>query len=251
MSIIVTQVNKFGIIFGSDSNITNAEVGEIDRAGKKIFEIPKLNAAMCIAGTYTVGGEMLDIWLPKFIIENQDNYGSLEDFTAILSKAFESQMLPKEKSNLSISHIAGYVNGHPEMWCLSNTELKENGHYTAGSSQFHCSEDLWGRDWGDNNLETSFLSSGLNYQMYVNSLTQGRVAFNIVRDYLDRYFISMFSSPNFKFRAPVSLKEHGLLVKVYVDMIDVMYRLSDYEPKEIGGETQLYMIPKPKYFDIK
>jgi len=251
MSIIVTQVNKFGIIFGSDSNITNTEEGEVHCAGKKIFEIPKLKAAMCIAGTYTVGGEMLDIWLPKFIIENQDSYSSLEDFTAILSKAFEDQMLPKEKSNLSISHIAGYVNGHPEMWCLSNTELKEDGHYTVGSSQFHYSEDLWGRDWGDNNLEALFLSSGLNYQMYVNSLTQGRVAFNIVRNYLDRYFISMFSYSNYKFRAPVSLEEHGLLVKTYVDMIDVMYRLSDYESKEIGGETQLYMIPKPEYLDIK
>lgn len=247
MSIIVTQVNKFGIIFGSDSNITNAETGEVDRAGKKIFEIPKLNAAMCIAGTYTVGGEMLDIWLPKFIIENQDNYGSLEDFTAILSKAFESQMLPKEKSNLSISHIAGYVNGHPEMWCLSNTQLQDNGHYLQGSDKFHYSEDFWNRDWKNNNLEKLFESDGLNYQMYVNSTIEGRVAFNVARSYLDQYFVSMFRSEEFKFRYPKNLDEHKLMVKMYIDMIDAVYQLSDYSPKMIGGETKLFVISKPNY----
>ena len=249
MSIIVTQINKFGIIFGSDSNITSKN--KVERPGKKIFEISKLSAAMCIAGAYTVGGEMMDEWLPMFITKNQSNYKTLEEFTYLLSEEFNLKMLPEEKRHLSIAHVAGYVNGHPEMWCLSNTTLGNNGYYTEGAEKFHCSEDLWNRDYKDNNLETLLASDGFNYQMYVNSSTQGRVAFNVVRNQLDYYYISMFNAEEFKYRSPRNLEEHRLIVKTYIDMIDVIYKLSDYEPKEIGGETQIYVIPKPNYLEIK
>jgi len=242
MSIIVTQINKHGIVFGSDSNITG--IHEVDKEDQKIFEIPSLNAAMCIAGTYTVKGEMMDIWLPNFIKENHEKYKSLREFVELLSKQFEQDMTVSEKALLSISHIAGYVDNHPEMWCLSNTTLLDNGKYSLGQSSFHFSEDLWGRDWNKNNLALLFESDGLNYQIYINSLTQGRVAFNTARKYLDLYFSSMFLS-EFKFRYPRNLEEHSLLVRVYIDIIEVMYKISDYEPKEIGGKTQVFFIRKP------
>jgi len=239
MSIIVTQINKFGIVFGSDSNITSDE--KVEFSGKKIFEIPSLKSAMCIAGTYEVGNKRLDSWLPEFIDNEKSNYSSLKEFVELLSKSFENNMTQEEKNELSICHIAGYVDGHPEMWCLSNTNLSDDGEYDSGCNTFHYSEDFWNRDWGNNNLKELFESNGLNYQIYVNSSTQGRVAFNMVRSYLDVYFSAMFLS-RFKFRYPKNLKEHSFLVKIYIDVIDTMYKLSDYEPKEIGGETQLFII---------
>lgn len=242
MSIIVTQINKYGIVFGSDSNITSDY--KIEKEGKKIFEIPNLSSAMCVAGTYTVKGEMIDVWLPKFIKKNKDKYKNLEEFTKLLSKTFELEMTKNEKSELSISHIAGYVDGHPEMWCLSNTTLFEDGNYSVGQSSFHFSEDLWNRDWKKNNLDTLFESQGLNYKIYVNSSIHGRIAFNTSRDYLDNYFSNMFLS-KFKFRYPKNLEEHSLLVKTYIDVMDTMYKLSDYEPKVIGGKTQIFYIRKP------
>lgn len=243
MSIIITQINKYGIILGSDSNVSSNDRVLGERA--KIFEITKLGAALCVAGSYTVGGEMLDVWMPTFINSKQDSRESLEGFVVRLSTAFEEQMTPAEKSNLSISQISGYVDGHPEMWCLSNTTLLENGTYSIGSDKFHYSEDFWKRDYDDGNFEDIFKSNGLNYQMYVNSIMAGRVAFNIVRQYIDQYFYSMWKLPNFKFRCPESLNEHRLLVKSYLDIIDTMFNLSDYNPKIVGGKTQLLVIKNP------
>lgn len=243
MSIIVTQINKKGIIFGSDSNITSDI--KYEREGKKIFEIPKLNAAMCIAGAYEVKNVYIDEWLPEFIDSNKNNYNSLKDFTKLLSERLTADMTEEEKAGLSISHIAGYNDGHPEMWCLSNTGLTQNG-YSKGEKKFHYSEDFWNRDWDCNKLESAFESEGLNYQIYVNSPTHGRIAFNVARRYIDIYLISMWRDQSNKFRAPKNIEEHTLLVKTYIDLIDTMYQISDYEPKIIGGKTQLFTIKNPK-----
>lgn len=238
MSIIVTQINKYGIVFGSDSNITDDT--EIVREGKKIFEIPRLNSAMCIGGAYTVNDVMLDKWLPHFI--DTKNYNSLEEFVELLSRTFETEMNSEEKKQLLISHIAGYSNGHPEMWCLSNTTLLDNGDYSSGEREFHFSEDFWRRDYPNNNLGEVFESDGLNYQIYVNSTKDGRVAFNTVRPYIDNFFNQIWRLDDFKFRHPKNIKEHESLVRNYIDIMDTVYKLSDYNPKIIGGKTQSCII---------
>ena len=239
MSIIVTQINKYGIVFASDSNITNNN--EVVGQGDKIFAIPKLNAVIAIAGSYTVGGEKMDKWMLDFIKKNECAYDSLKDFGELLQTTFDNLMSSAEKSLLSISHIAGYVDGHPEMWCLSNTNLI-NGHYTPGLDTFHISEDLWDRDWEKNKLKQVFESKGLNYQVYVNAITPGRVGFNVARDYLDHYFTNMFNFPNYQFRGPKCLEEHEIMVKTYLDVLITLYELSDYNPKVIGGQVQVYTI---------
>lgn len=243
MSIIVTQINKYGIVFGSDSNITSNT--RIEKEGKKIFQIPKLNSAMCIAGIYSVNNKLMDEWLPDFIKNQESRYNSLKDFTKLLSEAFETEMLKEEKEVRSISQVAGYTDGHPEMWCLSNTILLNDGSYSVGEDQFHYSEDLWGRDWEKNHLKELFNSDGLNYQMYVNAITPGRIAFNLMRQFIDVYFKTVWGLSDFAFRCPESISEHEVLVKSYINVMDTTYQLSDYRPKTIGGTPQVYMISNP------
>lgn len=243
MSIIVTQINKDGIVFGTDSNISTDTT--VDREDKKIFNIPKLNAAMCTAGSYTINGESLGDWLPKYINNHSNNYNSLSEFVKLLSSNLTKIMLPVEKTELFISHIAGYQDGHPEMWCLSNTTLEGNGNYSNGESTFHYSEDFWSRDYKNNNLEEAFKSNSLNYQVYVNAIRQGRVTFNVVRGHLDVFFTSLWSMKTFNFRHPQNIEEHKYLVRLYIEAISTAYLLSDYQPKIIGGHTQLFTIKEP------
>ena len=66
MTLIVTHIDKLGIIHASDSNLTSSD-DKLAGEGKKVFSIPKLNAGISIAGSYGVGNETMDIWLPKFI----------------------------------------------------------------------------------------------------------------------------------------------------------------------------------------
>jgi len=51
MTLILTQLSKYGIIHASDSNISN-ERGELLGEGRKVFEIPHLNAGLSVAGSY-------------------------------------------------------------------------------------------------------------------------------------------------------------------------------------------------------
>jgi len=242
MSIIVTQISKYGIVFGADSNITNDT--EVVKEDIKIFEIPKLKSAMCTAGAYSVNGEILSKWLLKFIEERSNEYTNLKEFTELLKNEVGEKMSTDEKKNLFITHIAGYENGHPEMWHISNTKL-ENGEYTEGQEKFHLSEDLWNRDWKKNNLENIFESDGLNYQLYVNGYTPGRIAFNVVRTYIDTFFMSMWQQQNYKFRPPRNIKEQEEFVKIYIQIINSLFEISDYEPKIIGGNVKTFSISKP------
>lgn len=241
MSIIVTQINKYGIVFGTDSNISNES--PIVHEDKKIFQIPKLNSAMCTAGAYSIEVQPLNEWLPNFIKSKQKDYSNLGEFTKLLANTLKEKMTKEEKkSGGFITHIAGYNNNHPEMWHISNTTLVDDK-YTEGTDEFHYSEDFWQRDWKKNNLEEAFESNGLNYQIYVNGFPPGRVAFNIVRNFIDSFFVCLWSrEDNYKFRSPQSLDENKQLVKSYIELISTSFILSNYKPKYIGGETQICAI---------
>ncbi|MEK7447857.1 MAG: hypothetical protein AAB019_00060 [Planctomycetota bacterium] len=244
MTIIVTQINKFGIVLGSDSNISNDRT--VIKEDKKIFEIRKLKSALCTAGSYSVNGTILSEWLLNFISGNESKYSTLKEFTELLSKTLEDEMNPEEKKALSITHIAGYQGNHPEMWCISNTRLQDNGQYGEGENNFHYSEDLWNNAREKNKLETGFnISNGLNYQLYINGFISGRVAFHVARKFIDNYFSLMWQASDYKFRPPQNIEEHKIIVELYIDLIDRIFQLSNYEPKIIGGKTQTFVINNP------
>lgn len=146
-------------------------------------------------------------------------------------------MAEREKRNCFIAHIAGYNDGFPEMWHIRNTILDDHGNYSEGGDNFDCSEDLKNRDWKKNNLQEVFEQNG--YQLYVNGFLPGRVSFNVLRKFIDTFFDSIWSSREYKFRRPKSLLDHQTLVETYVDITTKCFILSDYDPKIIGGKTQL------------
>ncbi len=250
MSLILTQINKYGIIFATDSNITinNSKTKE----GKKIFKIPHLKSALCLAGSYTVGREPMNKWMPNYIKNDQSK--TLEEFTKKLAKRLEQKMSKDEKKGGCIIHISGFVKEnnnfhiHPEMWHISNVHLKPNGQYSSGKEKFHFSEDFWNRDfWNrdrkDSKLRYSFRNYG--YQYYINGFTGGRVSFNILTIYLNEFLKSLWLNRDFKFRAPMSLDEYKKLVIFSMNFISLMFNLSDYCPKYIGGKTQIHLIKAP------
>ena len=65
MTLILTIINKYGILHASDSALTSnhAAAGE----GKKTFSINFLNAGLTVAGAYSVGGVNMNQWMTDFI----------------------------------------------------------------------------------------------------------------------------------------------------------------------------------------
>jgi len=249
MSLILTQINKYGIIFAADSNITVDEAET--KRGKKIFEIPRLKAALCLAGAYSIGNERMDRWMTFYIKKNKSN--SIKEFTENLCNVLEKEITIEEKGGGCIMHISGFVKKnsiiHPEMWCISNMNLLPNGDYKV-RDKFEFSEDFWSRDWKKNNIKTLFTSpTGYGYQYYINGFTAGRVSFNMLNEYLNNFLTQIWSCQNYKFRPPQNIKEYENLARFTMGFIALMFNLSDYLSKYIGGKIFSYVIksPNPKW----
>ncbi len=246
MSLILTQINKFGIVFAADSNITVER--DSTEKGQKIFRIPRLRAALCLAGAYSVKRRRMNKWISEYI--KQDKSLSLEEFAKNLKNTLEKRMTKEEKKASCIMHISGFIEQdgkeHPEMWGIGNVDLAQDGSYSARKNGFQYREDFWSRDWLNNKLKTQFNSrSNRTYQYYINGFTPGRVGFNVLSKSLNDFLNMMWNNSGYKFRPPQDLREYESLARFTMGFIALMFNLSNYQPKYIGGKV-LSLVIKPK-----
>ncbi len=234
MSLIVTQISKYGIVVGSDSNLTSVETGKVSGEGNKVFPIPKLQAAMCIAGSYSIGNEKIRTWIPKFIKEKANEYATPKEFAKLLSDTAVKTMSNEEKESLLIAQIGAYQNGQPEMWVVSNADATGDG-YTQ--RDFDFGEDFQRRDRKAHNTDELFESKGLNYFMYFQAREVGRLTLGFARQAVDDSLKKLWEGNESKFRPPNSLDDQEEVVRSYLDLVRTMFIVSDY-PNFIGGGTQ-------------
>ncbi|MFQ6100039.1 MAG: hypothetical protein ACE5OS_02235 [Anaerolineae bacterium] len=251
MTLILTHLNRYGIIHASDSSLT---AGDMDAGqGQKTFEVPFLNAGLTVAGAFSVGREEMDIWMNDFIQSQASVNGlTLSGFAHRLESELQSRMLPGEKDGGSMVHIAGYAKEgntyHPEFWFISNVHAidRKTGEYGGIDYNFKSSEDFWTRDCPENNLMKRFQEHAGAYQIYVNGFAPGRISYVFLQRVMNEFLRTVWGNPNWKFRPPQSLKETEILVKMYIQVIINLFLLSDYSARFIGGEPQIYAIPQPE-----
>ncbi len=248
MTLILTHISKQGIVHVSDSNLTasgDTPAGE----SQKTFKVEHLNAGLTVAGSYSVGGVRMNHWMNDFIQQQVTAGASLSKFAHNLKSELETQMSPSEKENGSMIHIAGYVEAkrksHPEFWFVRNVTGIDShtGEYTGTSSRFQVTEDFWTRDCPKRKLMESFQTGG--YQVYVNGFASGRIGFVFLQRVMNQFFYSIWSNPNWAFRPPSAIEETEMLVKLNVEVIGTLFKLSDYPAPFIGGNIQTYVIPQP------
>lgn len=252
MTLIITHISRHGIVHASDSNLTSADDKDAGEA-KKTFEIDFLNAGLTIAGSYGVGNDSMDVWMPNFIQQQSNVPGlDLKTFSNNLKDTLQSKMTREQKMGGSIIHIAGYVEesgvSHPEFWFVRNVHKMDpkTGEYTDIDENFEISEDFWTRDYKNANLKDVFQNPiYFAHQIYVNGFTPGRIGFNVIKKELDRFYLGIWRVRDWKFRGPKTMQETELLVKNYMQVIDTLFVLSDYNAKYIGGKTQTYVIKQP------
>lgn len=252
MTLIVTHINRFGIIHASDSNLTSDDDKQVG-TGQKTFPIPYLNAGLTLAGCYSVGGEPMDVWMNNFISKLETNSNlSLEQFSRALGDELQIKMEDYEKECGSMIHIAGYSEAnrksHPEFWFVRNVHgiNPKTWNYENIDGNFEISEDFWTRDCPKKNLMAVFKNPDIySKQTYVNGFTEGRVSYLAVSNRLDDFFSSLWSMPHWQFRPPHSLEESEVLVKTYMKIINDLFILSDYSAPIIGGDIQTHLIPQP------
>ncbi len=245
MTLIVTHISRHGIVHASDSNLTSG-AGYQAGQGQKTFAIPRLNAGLALAGTYSVGGNSMDLWMKSFIDSQHGN--TLAEFAAGLRDALSQQMHPEEKAKGTLMHLAGYTEQdglyHPELWYIRNADIDPaTGQYQI-TDQLQLTEDFWSRDCPQHNLMQAFQTGA--YQLYFNGFAPGRITFAALQPIMADFFSNIWSNPNWKFRPPASIGETELLVKLYIQFISTVFQLSDYSAPLIGGDAQTYGIPQPE-----
>jgi hypothetical protein len=84
--------------------------------GCKVFDVPALDAALSIAGAYSVNGVSMATWIPatvgKYISSPNPHLGGLAEFLRV---RLEVEMRPTEKKCASL------------LGCVPNLVEKENG----------------------------------------------------------------------------------------------------------------------------
>lgn len=252
MTLIITHISRHGIVHASDSNLTGADDKNAGEA-KKTFEITFLNAGLTVAGSYGVGNSSMNGWMPNFIQrQSQITNLDLKSFSHNLKDSLQAEMTESQKNSGSIIHIAGYVEeggfSHPEFWFVRNVHKMDpkTGEYIEIDQNFEISEDFWNRDYKNPNLKNVFQNPNyFAHQIYANGFTPGRIGFNVVKKELDQFYLGIWRVRDWKFRAPNSIEETELLVKNYMQVIDTLFVLSEYNAQYIGGKTQTYIIKQP------
>jgi len=192
----------------------------------------------------------MDVWMQNFIrVQEAKGTRPLSQFAEALRSAFEAQMLREEKDGGSMVHIAGYVESsgvqHPEFYYIRNVYGIDTstGEYFDVRPTFAVSEDFWTRDCPKSNLLSAFQSG--TYMIYINGFASGRIGFVALQSSMKSFFETIWGQQNWKFRRPRSLAETVLFVKLYMNIIDTLFQVSDYEAPFIGGGYQIHEIPQP------
>ncbi|MCB0240596.1 MAG: hypothetical protein KDH08_18600 [Anaerolineae bacterium] len=249
MTLILTQISKYGIIHASDSNLTSHQgpAGE----SQKTFAVPFLHAGLTVAGSFSVHRVPMNDWMTQFIQSQADTgTSSLTEFARNLGKELTAQMTASEKEHGSIVHMAGYVfegdQAHPEFWFIRNVTGvdAETGEYTGISPTFCVTEDFWTRDCPKYKLLESFQQEGY-YQLYINGFASGRISYVALQSIINQVLFQIWNNPQWSFRPPKSLEEAEALIKQFMNLIGTLFMLSDYHAPLIGGDVQTYLIPQP------
>jgi hypothetical protein len=139
MTLVLTEISRFGIAMAADSAVTitrPTEQGSVTRVlvgVRKLQAIEKLDAGISVWGGGNIDGGDSDIWLDQFIRGRQNEYHSLKDFAILLQNELRNHLPPidaeKNPGGTIGFHLAGFVesNGRkaPTFYHIHNGRSKK------------------------------------------------------------------------------------------------------------------------------
>jgi hypothetical protein len=256
MTLIVSHLDRNGIVLATDSNLTDDE-DRFARVSRKNFELPHLRGGLSIAGCWSVNGNAMDEWMPRFIVRPETYEGrTLAGFVAKLRSALQFERTEEERKEKTIIHVAGYeldstLGFHPVHWTIWNVSgLDEQGNYLPAVAELTMEEHFWDRDCQQKDSPTGFTRAWhvYSWQTYANGYEPGRIAYMGVRHHVERWLPELWKrhgEPGWHFRPPKSLDESIKLARLYMGLVNGLFEVSDALAPYIGGEVQIIGIPLP------
>jgi len=249
MTLILTHINKYGIILASDSNLTNNEGNT--GFGQKVFPIPHLNSALTYSGNYSINGKSIDLWMTNFITGSFFTCKTIEQFTSELSNRMTSEMRDEEINAVSIVHVCGYQVynniSYLEHWHISNGTLSNDGNYSKAINQFHFCNDFNTRTVDQHREILNKLNEDSTYhQFYINGFPPGRMGIMHIKQVMDKALKEIWNHEEWGFRKPQNIFEVASTLEFYFELVALLFKMSNYNALYIGGKTQLHIIPVPQ-----
>jgi hypothetical protein len=247
MSLILTHIDRRGIVHAADSNLTTGSGGAAG-TGTKVFDLPYLRAGLSLAGSYSVNGVAMDKWMPLVIADYGHNASPrLPEFSDWLRDRLEREMTPTEKDGGCLIHVAGFIRDsageHPEFYFIRNiTGIDpKTGSYLGMGPTFAATEDFWTRDFSAASARAA-LAAGTGSMLYINGFPSGRSAYLGLMPHLRKFLEEIWGTAAWRFRPPKTLGEVAILVELHFSVIGAMFIMSDYSAPFIGGPVQTLLI---------
>lgn len=253
MTLIISHINKHGIIQMSDSNLSTRE--GTAGFGQKVFPIPHLNASVAYTGAFWVGDDQLDVWLNRFIDGSRFALlKNIKEFGDQLVERLNTDMTASAKEVPIILHVAGYdtVAGmsHATHMHISNCSLAEDGHYGQVRDRFVLNSDFdSATSKKDRDLLMQWDTAEGGYSLFANGHREGRGAFLLIEGHITPILFTIWSmqgKDNWPFRWPQSLFETASILKHYFELVCHLYKMSSLPALYVGGEIQTHLIPAPQ-----
>lgn len=122
MTLVLTEITRFGIAMAADSAITFREplpAGgtriRVVRGANKLQVIRGLNAGISMWGKFSLNDDLIsmDTWIENLITEREDDYDSLESFATLLAFEANNHIQPINVTQDPFGtvgfHLAGFV----------------------------------------------------------------------------------------------------------------------------------------------
>jgi len=134
MTLVVSEISKYGIVMVGDSAITYSRAGipvGVGEGAAKVQYSDKANIGFAIWGNAVVQGRQLDTWLKDFIdstIVDKEDIESVGQRLALqLRTELEKEHKPWNELVFGI-HCAGYKNDLPRLWHIHCGHNNEHPH---------------------------------------------------------------------------------------------------------------------------
>jgi hypothetical protein len=244
MSIIVTHISTNGIVHAADSNLTDNS-GRAAGQAQKLYPIQRLDAALTVAGNFTVAGNRMDVWMPQFVAK--DKSSDLKTFVINLTNVLNTSATSVERLEGYFLHIAGYVvvggDAHPEFYHITNYAIDPvSGNYAILDTSLSFSEDFWSKY---SLLQSNMLFANYKGYIYCNGFPSGRIAYFDLLQRMADFRSNAWANQNWQFRPPRTVDEEAEYIKHDMELIGLMFKQSNYSAAFIGGPVQCYVIKSP------
>ncbi len=242
-------------MLASDSNLSTRSSNA--GFGQKVFPIPHLNSALAYTGSYSIGGKDAFDYLNEFIINSSLYTPNLEDFVNQLSGRLTSDFRDFELKHPTIIHLAGYqridFKSYLQHWHISNTGLNSlTGQYDVMFDEFHIGEDFNSQRRSNDRklIKEVFPKHALNNKFFINGFAPGRIAARGIIAQMEQLLFQVWQTSDWKFRPPSNIFEVANILRLNLNYVCELFKVSDYPALYVGGEIQTYLIPAPADLDL-